>query len=295
MLFFGRAVLYEPVAHAANRLDVPGEGAKLLTQVFDVCIDGSLRDHHGILPDRLEELLARERLARMPDEVAEQLELGQRKPEVFVVERCPVFILEDGEVVNLQNAAFFDTRAPKNGLYVGDNDLRRNRLGEIVVGAEHQTAHRVFFLCLRTEEDDRDGFRLNSRADLSAHIISVEVRHHHVQHHQVGVAVNLRKCLLTVVRGVDVVSFLTKEMTYDLDDVLLVVNYHNVDVGRIRRCDHYLSAIGVTGKLIRSAAPYLLTGAPKDPHGDTAALYVGILVCECVDILDAFCTGERAG
>src|SRR5690625_7780889 len=118
MLFFGRAVLYEPVAYAANRLDVPGEGAKLLTQVFDVCIDRSLRDHHGILPDRLEELLARERLARMPGEVAEQLELGQRKPEVFVVERCAVFVLEDGDVVSLHKAAFFDTRAQKHVLYV---------------------------------------------------------------------------------------------------------------------------------------------------------------------------------
>src|SRR5688572_30410122 len=65
----------KPIAHATDGLDPAAGVAELGPQVVDVGIDRVGRDRHRERPRLVQELVARERLARVPEEALQQREL----------------------------------------------------------------------------------------------------------------------------------------------------------------------------------------------------------------------------
>src|SRR5512143_1463093 len=72
----GTSAFRQTIAHAADGLDQPPGGAELLAQVVDVRIHGIRGDRHAERPGLVEELVARQRLAGVPEQAFEQRELA---------------------------------------------------------------------------------------------------------------------------------------------------------------------------------------------------------------------------
>ena len=73
--------------------------------------------------------------------------------------------------------------APQRGLHPRAELAHRERLGDVVVGAELEPEDLVDLLALGAEHDDRDPLAL--RAQAPADLEAVHLRQHHVEHDEV--------------------------------------------------------------------------------------------------------------
>src|SRR5262245_22054940 len=102
-------------------------------------------------------------------------------------------------------------------------------LGDVVVGA-HLEAHLLIHVApLRGEQDHRDVARLLVALERLAGLVAVELRHHDVEHDQVGLlGLRLLDGLLAVERRDDRVPLHSKTEVEDVDDVDLVIHDQNL-------------------------------------------------------------------
>ena len=112
--------------------------------------------------------------------------------------------------------------APQHGLHPARELADRERLGDVVVGAELEAEDLVGLLGLRGEHDDR---HRAARADRAAHVEAVHPRQHHVEHDEVEVVLAQPvERLAPVERGDDVVALLAQRVGQKLLDGQLVVH-----------------------------------------------------------------------
>jgi hypothetical protein len=102
---------------------------------------------------------------------------------------------------------------------------RAEGLGDIVVGAQLQAAHAVFFFSFGGQHDHRH------RADLAQHpqyLETVQIGHHHIQQHQVGqVAARFIDRLVSINRFDDPKTIMLQVQANETDHALFIV--HNQD------------------------------------------------------------------
>src|SRR5436190_1465483 len=114
-------------------------------------------------------------------------------------------------------------RPSQDRLHAAAQLAHRARLDDVVVGAELQAEHAVGDLFgFGSEHDDRDrALGADAPADLEA----VELRQHHVEHHEVErLLADLVERLLAVERGYDVVTLAAECAVEELLNGLLVVD-----------------------------------------------------------------------
>ena len=151
--------------------------------------------------------------------------------------------------------------APQDGLHAAAELAHRERLRDVVVGAELEAEHLVGLLGLRGEHDDRHGA---ARADRAADVEAVHPRQHHVEHDEVEVVLAQPvERLPAVERRNDVVALLAQGIGQQLLDRQLVVDEQDA---RGRGCSTFENC-----RLRRSdRAADLPRGVRAGPSGDRA-------------------------
>ena len=132
--------------------------------------------------------------------------------------------------------------APKDGAEAREQLARRERLGDVVVGAELETDDAVGLVALRGEHEHG---HVALRADALADLEPVDARHHHVEEHGVDAALlEHRQPLLSVARALHRDAVLLEVAREQLEEPSVVVDeehaharhaYREFRVGRRNR------------------------------------------------------------
>ena len=201
-------------------------------------------------PERLEQHLARVDAARVRGERAQQLELDVRElhGRPAHLDRAPREV--DAEAVDLDHVTLARVvagrgRAAQERAHAAAELPDRERLRDVVVGAELEPEHLVELVVAGGEHDDRHGaLRAQPLADLEP----VELREHHVEHDQVDrLVAELPQRLLAVARLDDAEAVALERVGEELLDRVLVVDeedrggvWHR-PMGRSEACPPYYS------------------------------------------------------
>ena len=114
------------------------------------------------------------------------------------------------------------TAAAQHGADPRDQLARRERLGDVVVGAELEPDHLVDLAVLGGQHDDRDVGALPDRA---AHLGARDPGQHQVEQHQVGaVAVEVVERVVAVGGHRDLVPLLAEHVRQGVAERLLVLD-----------------------------------------------------------------------
>ena len=116
----------------------------------------------------------------------------------------------------------------------------RERLGEIVLGADDATARAVEQPVLARQHDHRDGAEYLVVLDQRARLVAVQARHHDVHEDDVRLVVgDLRQRVKAVDRRVHLATFLRQQRLGGAADRLAVVDDQHFEArepGRLVRC-----------------------------------------------------------
>src|SRR5438132_2353058 len=187
----GRASLVglrEPVADAIDRLEVAGrrrQGLDLPADVLHVRVDGALVRLERDAADRLEQLGAREDAAGLGGKRGEELELRRRELDGPAGDgRLEAWHVED----EVAGGYEFGLRgrplgAPEHRTDPGDELLRAEGLGEVVVRAELQADELVGLLAAAREHDDGDRRLATDRA---GDVEAIDLGKPEIEHHEIG-------------------------------------------------------------------------------------------------------------
>ena len=161
----------------------------LLAQAAHEHIDRTVAMRLAPPPHFLQQLVARDDATAVERERVEQLELGRRQLGAAAVDERLHLARVDAELLDLDRlAAPFlggPHAAPRRGADTRDELAHRERLHEIVVGADLECVHAVVLGAARGDDDDRraDPFGACRLDQLPA----VELGKHQVEHADVGV------------------------------------------------------------------------------------------------------------
>ena len=174
--------------------------------------------------------------------------------------------------------------APQRGLHARAELAHRERLGDVVVGAELEPEDLVDLLGLGGEHDDRDR---RARAQAPADLEPVDLRQHHVEHDEVERLLGeARERLAAVGRLHDLVAVLAQREGEQRLDRLLVVDEQDAGgaVGHVRYdrvraelpCGFACSTRGSTAPrssrpCSRSSSPRSRSRTARGPLGTTLA------------------------
>jgi hypothetical protein len=181
----------ELVADAVARLDervARGAPIDLLAQLANEHVDGSVAMRRPAAPDALEELVAREHATGLAREGVDEAELGRRELGTLPVDiRLDVVGIEaqllDLDLVSTTRLRFAHASARCCANTRGEL-LHRERLDEVVVGADLERVHAVVLRASGGHDDDRctDPF-VSSLLD---HAPAVDAGEHEVEDADVG-------------------------------------------------------------------------------------------------------------
>src|SRR2546429_3213763 len=105
-------------------------------------------------------------------------------------------------------------------------------LRDVVVRAHVESELLVYVPSLRGEEDHRNVLGRRARLDVLADLVAVELRHHDVQHDEIGLlGLHLFERLFSIERGDDLVALHPQTEVQDVDDVDLVVDDQDLPFG----------------------------------------------------------------
>ena len=168
-----------------------GARVDLLAQLADEDVDGAVAVRGAAAPDPLQQLVAREHAATVERERVEEPELGRRQLGAGAVDvRLDVARVEP-ELLDLDLVAaarFLRARAAAGRRSDTRRKLlHRERLHQVVVGAELERVDPVVLGAARADDDDRRADPLAAR--LLDHAPAVDAREHQVEHADVGLLV----------------------------------------------------------------------------------------------------------
>ena len=227
----------EAVADAAHGEEVLGVlrvALELLAQVADVHVDRARVAVGAVAPDAREQHVARQHAARAGGQREQDLELDEgglhRSPRTSTARLAGSMRsswTSSGPLVG--RLAPGHARAAQRRLHAAAELAQRERLGDVVVGAELEPEHLVDLLGLGGEHDDR---HRRARAHAPAHLEPVEAGHHHVEHDEVERRLAEARERLAAVGGLhDLVAVLAQRVGEQRLDRLLVVDEQ--DAGRV--------------------------------------------------------------
>ncbi len=160
----------------------------LLAQLAHEDVDGAVAVRGPATPDPLQQLVAGEHAAHVERERVEQPELGRREVGARAVDvrlhvpRVEAQLLDHDLVAA---ARVLRPRATAGGRTdPGRELLHRERLHEVVVGADLERMHAIVLGAARGDDDDRRADPLAAR--LLDHLPAVEAGEHQVEHAHVG-------------------------------------------------------------------------------------------------------------
>ena len=143
-----------------------------------------------VAPHLVEQLAARKHALRMGQQEFQQLVLGMADIDLLFIHHHRA---ADGVQRDVAGAhgrlRVFRTLASQQGLGPGQQLARRERLGDVIVGAAVQAGQLVFFHALGGEHDDGDGGEIAVGADARQQAQARLVRQHPVQQDQMRRAV----------------------------------------------------------------------------------------------------------
>ena len=189
----------------------------------------------GVAPERLEQRLSREDSARSRRESPQQLELDVREGDLAAPQLHGAAAEVDREPVRLDSLRLASTlrglrSASEECADTAPELVDRERLRDVVVGAELETAHLVVLVAERRQHDDR---HRAVRANALEHVHSVQLRQHDVEDHEVdGTLVETPQRVFAVARLDDAEAVPLEGIRQELLNSVLVVNEENG--GRIR-------------------------------------------------------------
>src|SRR6478736_1324336 len=169
----------ELVARAAHRPD-PLRIAELAPQLRDVHVDGpgAARIRHA--PDEIEQALAREDDARMLEEAGEEVELLARELDQCAADGHLVGVAPQDDLARGEHLLLVPALGTtEDRLDPGRQLAGRERLRDVVVGAELEAGDAVRLLVAGSEHDDRN---LRAGADLAADFEAVHAGQADVEH-----------------------------------------------------------------------------------------------------------------
>src|SRR4051794_3730097 len=160
----------------------------LLPQMADVHVDGPRIAVRGVAPHAREQHVAREHPSRRARERGQDLELHVGRLHDVAVARHGALARVDAQTAHVHRALVVGVRArhpraAERRLHARAELAHRERLGDVVVGAELEPEDLVDLLRLGREHDDRHGLALRPQAP--ADLQAVHARQHHVQDHEV--------------------------------------------------------------------------------------------------------------
>ena len=191
-------------------------------------------DEPLVAPDPFQQPIARQHAIAILDQIAEQLELASREPDVRAVHTHG-----DGVEVGQQMLAAIDDRgflpggigvaAPQHGAHAGRQLPKTERLDDVVVGADVEPRHPVAFAGARRQHDDGNVRSRRARAQDAAHFEAAQHRQVQVQQDQVRLAIgDDPERGITGIDDVDVYAAHLLERVLDQSgDVLLVLDDQN--------------------------------------------------------------------
>ncbi len=181
----------------------------------------------GVAPDAVHQLVAREHVAGVRGEEEEEVELLRREPERAAVELDLARAGVEREVVEREplHGDRRESRAAQDGADARRELARRERLGDVVVGAELEADDAVGLLAAGGEHDHR---QVALRPDPAAEREPVRSRQHHVEHDQVRRGALDQRAGGLAVPGLERVVALTLQVASDdvADDRLVVDDQH---------------------------------------------------------------------
>jgi hypothetical protein len=219
--------------------------------------------HHVVIsevvgpPDLLKELGTGKGAAGVPGQRDEQIILGGREGERHAVEGGLV-----AGLVNLERAEHerlglpecrgrfaplsATARAAQHGAHTGDQFARRERLGQVVVGAHLQPDHAVDLLSAGGEHEH---VGVGKGAQLATDLQPIESGKHQIEHQQVRVVGPDQLKRLRPIGGLQHSEACLREIALQqLAQSLLVIDYQN----RCRRC-HLCPVPSVAGTMLTEA------------------------------------------
>ena len=123
------------------------------------------------------------------DQGAQQLELGGGELDLRRVDRHPVGAPVERDRPGRDQTAGGDRRRRQPAQHRSDAEdefLRRERLREIVIGAEREALDAVRLPLARREQDDAQVLCFLAAAQLREHVVARDTGQHQVEHDQIG-------------------------------------------------------------------------------------------------------------
>src|ERR1700722_5277366 len=182
----------ESVADAADReheFGVLGVELDLLAQVADVDVDRALVAVGRVAPDPRQQHVAGEHPARRARQCRQQLELDVGQLDVVAADPHGPFREVDSHLADLKRTLIGTgqcrprhLRSPQRRLDPAGELAQRERLGDVVVGAELEPDDLVDLLGLGRQHDDR---HRAAAPQLPADLEPIDPRQHQVEHDEV--------------------------------------------------------------------------------------------------------------
>src|SRR5581483_4313637 len=221
---------FELVADAVARLDegVPGRAAvDLLAQPAHEDVDRPVAMRLAAAPELLQQLVPRRDAAAVEGELVQEPELGRRQLRALAVDVRLHLARVDAELLDLDRLAARRLLAPDapacGGADACDELLHRERLHEVVVGADLERVDPVVLGAAGRDDDDRGADSLG--ANRLDHLPAVEAGQHQVEHAGVRLLVAEPRQALVAVADPDGVEAGGAQVTGDsLGDHLVVLD-----------------------------------------------------------------------
>src|SRR6476620_6357567 len=153
------SAIRQPIPDAADGLDEPARRSELGPQVMHVCIDGARCDRDAKRPGLVQQLIARQCLARVPEETLEERELARAEVDETIIHRHATSRFVEHDRADAQpwlgTPSGRRRTAPGKRPKAGRQLLVRKRLHEVVVRARVEAGHPVTDSVPCGEHEDR--------------------------------------------------------------------------------------------------------------------------------------------
>src|SRR6185312_3443276 len=177
-------------AHREEMLGLVRVPLDLLPNPLHVDVEGLRVADVVVPPDPLDQELACEQSSRRPQERLQQLELLRREGHRGATDEhlvaVDVHLDRSADENAVWTSGLREPRSSEVGADTGDQFADRERLGDVVVGAELEPRHLVGFGILGRDDDDRHGRLL---PDYPHDVETGELRKHEIKDHELRVRV----------------------------------------------------------------------------------------------------------